>query len=169
MSEFQNYFLTNPPIRETVVGYLIKDDEVLLGVRTRVSNSLGHMIVAGIGGGIEDGESPEEALVREVSEEVNVTITDYEKVGYVTNLVPHRPVWNQRIAVYVVTGFEGEPKKTEEIDPHWYPKHSLPLQDMWADNRVTVPMILSGERVEGRFLYGPDGQILEQNVRKLGR
>jgi 8-oxo-dGTP diphosphatase len=171
MSEIQNYLETNPPIRETVVGYLLRDgergEEVLLGLRTRVSDGLGHGIMAGIGGGVERNESPDGALEREVEEEVRVRITAYRKVGHAVCLSPHHPSWNLSVDIYLVTGFEGEPEKTEDIDPRWYPKDELPLSDMWPDNRITARLVLDGKRIEGRFLYGSDGQIMEQELREL--
>ncbi len=167
MSELQDYLSTNPPLLEMVVGYLVKDSEVLLGVRTRVSDGLGHLIVSGIGGRLEEGESAEDALVREVLEEIEVQVTDYQKVGHVVCLSPHHPSWNLRVTYYLVTDFEGEPKKTEDIDPNWYPKDALPLRDMWPDNRITVPLVVSGKHIAGSFLYGADGQIVEHDLREL--
>lgn len=167
MSELQDYLATDPPLLETVVGYLVKDNEVLLGVRTRVSDGLGHLIVSGIGGRLEEGESAEDALVREVLEEIEVVVTDFKKVGHVVCLSPHRPLWNLSVAYYVVTSFEGEPKKTEDIDPYWYPKNKLPLSDMWLDNQITVPLVLNDKRIAGSFLYGANGQIVEHDLRVL--
>ncbi len=167
MSKTQNYLATNPPIRKTVIGYLIRDNEVLLGVRTRVSDNLGHMIVAGIGGGVEEGESPEEALKREVLEEIRVDITDWQKVGHVVCLSPHHPSWNLGVDIYLIPSFRGEPEKTEDIDPRWYSKDELPLDEMWLDNRLTARIVLDGKRIAGTFLYGPDGQIMEQDLREL--
>jgi len=169
MSKIQDYLATNPPIRQTVIGYLIKDNDVLLGTRTRVSNDLGHLIVAGIGGGVEEGESLEEALKREILEEIEVEVTECRKVGCVTNLSPHRPAWNMTVAIYLVTRFEGEPKQTVDIDPHWYPQNKLPLDRMWSDNQITAQLVLAGRRISGTFLYGADGQIVEQNLRELGQ
>lgn len=168
MSELQDYWATNPLLRETVVGYLVRDNEVLLGVRTRVSDGLGHLIVAGIGGGIEAGETPEDALRREILEEIEVHVTDFQKVGHVICLSPHHPSWNLSVTYYLVTDFEGEPKKTEDIDPHWYSKDELPLRDMWPDNRLTVPLVLDGKRITGSFLYGDNGHVVEQDLRELG-
>jgi len=167
MSKIQEYLATDPPIRETVIGYLIRGNEVLLGVRTRVSNDLGHHVIAGIGGGIEKGESPEEALKREILEEIEVDVTEYQKVGCVINLSPHRPAWNMRVTIYLVTAFEGEPKKTVDIDPHWYSKNGLPFKDMWLDNQITAPLILAGKYISGTFLYGADGQLVERNLREI--
>jgi ADP-ribose pyrophosphatase YjhB (NUDIX family) len=146
---------------------LLRGDEVLLGVRTRVSNDLGHHVVAGIGGGIEEGESPEDALKREIFEEIEVRATGYKKVGCVVNLSPHRPAWNMRVAIYLVAEFEGEPKKTVDIDPHWYSKDELPLGDMWPDNQKTAPLVLADKRIAGIFLYDTDGEIAEQELRDL--
>ncbi|HET7641385.1 MAG TPA: NUDIX domain-containing protein [Ktedonobacteraceae bacterium] len=167
MSKIQDYLATNPPIRETVIGYLIRGNEVLLGIRTRVSNDLGHHVIAGIGGGVEAGETLEEALKREIHEEIEVDITEYQKVGRVVNLSPHRPAWNMRVMIYLVAAFEGEPKKTVDIDPRWYLKAELPLPEMWSDNQITAPLALAGKRIAGSFLYSANGQIAEQWLTEL--
>jgi len=125
------------------------------------------MIVAGIGGGIEEGESSDDALKREILEEIEVQVTDFQKVGHVLCLSPHHPSWNLSVDIYLVVGFEGEPEKTEDIDPRWYLKDELPLDKMWLDNRLTARMVLDGKRIAGTFLYGADGQIREQDLREL--
>ena len=167
MSKLQDYLATNPPLLKMVVGYLVKDSKVLLGVRTRVSDGLGHLIASGIGGRLEDGESAEDALVREILEEIEVHVTGYQKVGHVICLSPHHPSWNLSVTYYLVTAFDGEPKKTEDIDPYWYPKNKLPLNDMWPDNQITVPLVLAGKRIAGSFLYGDNGKIVEHDLREL--
>lgn len=155
-----------------VVGYLIKDEFILLGLRKKVSFGLGQNLIAGIGGKVADiegleSETSEEALAREIKEEIGVSITKYEKVGEVTYMYPHKEKWNQSVDIYLITEWEGEPTETESIKPQWFHRDALPKEQMWKDNLITLPLILNGKKIRGIFLYGDDGEIVEQRIDAL--
>lgn len=168
MSELQKQLATHPPLTETVIGYLLRSDSVLLGVRKRVSDNLGHLLIAGIGGRLEPGETSELALQREIEEEIKVRIKAWRLVGRSVNLSPHKPSHNLGVDIYVVSEYDGEPQETDDIAPLWVPKTELPLDRMWPDNRLTAPLVLQGERIMGTFLYGPDGDLIEHDLHTLG-
>lgn len=62
-------------MKEASIGIIFCDDKVLLIERRDVP------VWALPGGGIEEGESPEEALCREVQEETGLEVTSFRKVG----------------------------------------------------------------------------------------
>lgn len=62
--------------RWTVSAYLVRDDRVLLVRHNKLQTWLP------VGGGIELGERPIDAVVREVSEETGLGISDYAYLGY---------------------------------------------------------------------------------------
>jgi 8-oxo-dGTP diphosphatase len=167
MSKLQEYLQTSPELTHTVVGYVLTGDQVLLGERKRVSDGLGQSIIAGIGGRLDPGEDQVQALRREIKEEVCLEITAWEKVGQVVCLSPHAPKWNLAIGIYTISEYEGDPQETDEIKPFWFPALALPEERMWPDNLIIIPRILAGQRVVGNFLYGPDGQIAEHELRVL--
>lgn len=164
MSEMQKYLDTNPRLTRAVVGFLCRGDEVLLGLRKRVSDGLGELLFAGIGGKVEPGETDEQALVRECQEEIGVEVTRWRKIGEDIYLFPHKPTWNQHVAAYVVDEWRGEPAETTDIAPYWVPKTNLPLSNMWPDNALTLPYILAGQQFTGCFLYAPDGTVAEYTL-----
>jgi 8-oxo-dGTP diphosphatase len=125
-------------------------------------------MIAGIGGRLEPGETSEQALQREIHEEVKVHIKRWKLVGRSVNLSPHKPTHNLGVDIYVVSEFDGEPQETDVIAPLWVPKTELPLDRMWPDNRLTAPLVLQGECISGSFLYGPDGKLLQHDLRTLG-
>lgn len=153
-----------------VVCYFLKDGKVLLGLRKKVSLGLGEGIVAGIGGKIGDleefkDETAEEALLREVKEEVCVTVTGFRNMGRVRFINVNKPKWNMDVVVYVVDDWEGEPKETEAMKPLWFDANSLPKERMWKDNLYWVPKVLAGEVVDVVFLFGENGEMLEYEFR----
>ena len=71
-------------MKNTTLCYLLQGDEVLLLHRIKKKNDLNHDKWIGIGGKFEEGESPEECLLREAWEETGLTLTDYNYRGIVT-------------------------------------------------------------------------------------
>lgn len=164
MSKIEEYLSTNPIFREAVVCYPINDNgEILLGYRQTVSNGLGKGLYSGIGGGIEMGETPEEANTREAIEEVGITFSDVERMGSVKFLFPHKPTWNQNVVIFIAKAWEGVPHVTEEgkIIPKWFHKTQLPIEDMWHDNRFWINRVIDGEVINATFLYGGSGRVEE--------
>ena len=162
-----------PGLTPMVVGYFLKDDKVLLGLRKLTEWGLGKNLLSGIGGkvgdlpGLED-ETLDEALEREVKEEVGVTVTSYHSVGEVTFLFPSKPKWNQRVHVYIVDGWEGEPMETDVIKPEWYDVECVPFDQMWDDSKYYVPLVLGGQAVKATFVYGSDNRtVIEKSVKTL--
>lgn len=144
-----------------VVGFLIKDDEVLLGLRKKVSLGLGENLIAGIGGKLEKDETDRQAFKREVEEEIKVKIKSIKRMGQVRFLYPHKPKWQQEVTIYLVDAWDGEPQETEAMKPLWFKRNELPTKRMWKDNLYWLPKILVGERVNGTFLYDTNDKIVE--------
>ncbi len=136
-----------------VVVFLVKGGKVLLGQRQR--SSLGHMLWAGIGGKVEAGESIKEAAVREIKEEigVNVNIKDLKERGEVFFEFPNKPKWSQKVTIFVTNKWQGELRETEEIKPAWFSISEMPFDNMWADNKFWVPLILEGKIIKAHFVY----------------
>ena len=80
----------------------------------------------GIGGKFEDGESPEECILREAKEETGLTLTDYRYCGLVT-FVSDR--WEtEYMHLFHATGYEGTVKECEEDSGECVPSGGgLPL------------------------------------------
>ncbi|MFV0484815.1 MAG: NUDIX domain-containing protein [Candidatus Saccharimonadales bacterium] len=142
---------------------LKKGDRVLLGHKKR---GFGKGNVNGIGGKLESGETPEQAIVRETSEEIGVTITKFQKVGFIVfdELVYNGERQTCVMHCYIATRWDGEPIETDEIQPEWFNINDIPYKKMWADDEHWLPQVLDGEKVEARFKYNDDFEIVEFHV-----
>lgn len=166
MTKISQYLNSDLVFTPAVVGYLIKDDQVLLGLRKKVSFGLGENLISGIGGKIGDSadiknETPSQALVREFKEEINVTPTVYQDLGQVRFIFPHQPKWHQLVRIYQITSWLGEPVETPVIKPLWFPQSELPQTKMWDDNHIWLPRILQGQKINMIFLYNESNKVEE--------
>ncbi len=127
--------------------------EVLLGEKL---TGFGRGRVVGPGGKLEPGESPRAAAVREVHEEVGVSIHEADLVAAARIAYPFvdRPEHSQFHHVFVCERWHGEPRASSEIAPRWFPRESLPLDRMWADAAHWLPRALAGEFVEATLSFG---------------
>ena len=136
----------------------IADDggrEVLLGQK---KTGLGTGKTVGLGGHVEDGETPDEAAAREVKEEAGISVDPaaLTEVAHITFLFPVCPKWDMTVNVFTAAQWAGQAMETPEIVPQWFPLSALPLGSMWDDARHWLPRVLAGERLRATFTYADD-------------
>lgn len=140
--------------------YLVRGDEILL---IRKKRGLGEGKLVGPGGKVEDGETPREAAVREVEEEVRLFVETPTKVGEFEFVFGEES--EMFVHVFRAEEFSGEPRETEEADPRWFDVEDMPYDEMWEDDRLWMPHLLSGETFSGWFRFDSDGdEMLEQEL-----
>ncbi len=161
----------NASLTPMVAGYVVRDSQVLLGLRKQSSWDLGKNLVSGIGGKVGDlpgleHETLDEALVREFKEEIGAGPVSFRKTSEVIFLFLAKPKWNQKVAVYLVEALDAEPQETDAIKPEWYNVNELPFAQMWDDAKYYLPQVLAGQKVSATFAYGPDNRtVVSRNVR----
>jgi len=172
------------PLRPRTVTFLIREDEVLVGLKVR---GFGKGNFLGIGGKVEDGKDRASAdenfqLVvkkgaqREISEEigVDVQIEDLLPMGILRFYFPHvdDESWNQEVHVFVARSWNGEPtakqdaKGQVEIEPKWFKQAEVPLDKMWDDTHYWLPMVLQGEKVEAEFVFDDQLKVVDHNLKR---
>ncbi|MFQ5525663.1 MAG: 8-oxo-dGTP diphosphatase [Thermoanaerobaculia bacterium] len=134
--------------------FVIRDGRMLL---IRKLRGLGAGKINAPGGRLDDGESPIEAAVREVEEELRITPLDPEERGelkfqFVDGYSIHG-------FVFRASEYRGEPTATDEAIPLWTPVDRIPYEEMWADDRHWLPLLLEGRRFSGRFLFDGDAML----------
>jgi len=127
--------------------------EVLLGFK-KAGFGAGRWV--GLGGHIEDGEAPDEAAAREVTEESSLTVSGLAHMASLNFIFPARPAWNQTADVFVTSDFAGEAAESDEVTPRWFLIDALPFDGMWDDARYWMPLVLAGERVCADITFADD-------------
>ena len=150
------------PLNPRTVIFLLKKDKVLLGYK---KTGFGKGYYVGIGGKVEDGETTEDAAIRELKEEVGIdavsnNLTEMAILNFYFPEVKDES-WNQEVHAYIVKEWKGEPLETEEIKPAWFDIKSLPIEEMWDDAQYWIPSILGGEKVYEEYLFDKNLKVIE--------
>lgn len=128
----------------TTLCYIEKENQYLMLHRTKKENDVNHDKWIGVGGKFEEGESPEECLLREVREETGLTITNYKYRGILTF---HSDGWeDEYIHLYTADQFEGQLKECDEGQLEWVDKDSLDDLPLWEGDRIFLDILKNSDR-----------------------
>ena len=139
------------PQQRATLLFVLRDGEMLLIHKKR---GLGAGKINGPGGRIEPGETPEEAAVREIQEELRVTPVEVQPSGelffqFLDGLSLH-------VHVFRAAGCQGEAQETDEAVPLWVKTNAVPYERMWQDDIYWLPLMISGTPFRGFFLFDED-------------
>lgn len=138
--------------------------------RTKKENDVNHEKWVGIGGKFEDGESPEECLLREAREETGLILTSYRFRGIVTFVSNMWPT--EYMCLYIADGFEGTPvlNGCREGELIWVPKDKIGELRLWEGDKIFLRLLAENTpffslklRYEGEDLVEAalDGAVLK--------
>jgi 8-oxo-dGTP diphosphatase len=134
--------------------FVVQEGRVLL---IRKKRGLGAGKINGPGGRLDPGETYTECAVREVQEELGITVHDPVPRGelhfqFVDGLALY-------CMVFIGTRFTGTPVETEEAIPLWTPMESLPFEEMWADDPLWLGPLLAGGSFKAWFDFADDAML----------
>ena len=133
---------------ETCLG-IVKDGNFLLFIRKL--RGLGEGLLTFPGGKVEENEKPEECVTRELKEEVGITPTRFSKVA---EILFYHGDEEEKMHVYLVSEYVGIPTMSKEALPMWLKE---PIYDeMWADDKIWLPLVLKGETICCKFYFSKD-------------
>jgi 8-oxo-dGTP diphosphatase len=146
------------PDQEATLLYVVRNGSILMIHKRR---GLGAGKINAPGGRIDAGESPLAAAVREFAEELAVHPTGVRKCGEI--LFHVLDGISIRIHVFKGGGCTGQPQETSEAIPFWVPVDNVPYDQMWADDRHWLPLLLQGRSFKARTLFAGD-QLLGHDI-----
>ncbi len=122
----------------TTLIYIEKDEKYLMLHRTKKENDINKDKWIGIGGHLENGESPEEGIQREVTEETGLRLLQYQYRGIITF------VYNQQteyMHLFTSNSFEGTLTDCDEGELAWVDKKQLLQYPLWPGDRIFLKLI----------------------------
>lgn len=147
----------------TVSSYIFKDDECLLIYRNKKKNDINQGKYIGVGGHIELGESPLEAIIREIKEETSLDVKDIRYRGlihfYFDDFIEH-------MYLYSVHSFSGEVSQCDEGTLYWVKINEFKNLPMWEGDKYFVKSILDDEDdFEYEFVYEKDTLLSHKRIK----
>ena len=119
--------------------YIERGDQWLLLHRVKKERDVNRDKWIGIGGKCEEGESPEECILREAKEETGLTLTSYRYRGLVT-FVSDR--WEgEYMHLFTADGFEGEIGPCDEGELAWIPKTDFAALPQWEGDKIFLRLL----------------------------
>jgi len=110
--------------------------------RVKKKNDLNHDKWIGVGGKFEEGESPEECLLRECFEETGLTLTSWRYRGLVTFVSDQAPA--EYMHLFTADAWTGEPHPCDEGDLAWIGKGELLSLPMWEGDQIFLRLLDEG-------------------------
>ena len=122
--------------------YIEKDGKTLMLHRVKKEHDANKDKWIGIGGKFEDGESPEDCVLREVLEETGLTLNSYRYRGIVT-FVSDR--WEtEYMHLFSADGFSGELRDCDEGVLEWVSREKRDSLPAWEGDKIFLRLLDEG-------------------------
>lgn len=162
----------------TTLCYIEQDDRYLMLHRIKKQNDLNKDKWLGVGGHFEYGESPDECLLREVSEETGLLLTSYTARGIVT-FIYHKgndkecedngesssysqggDLIVEYMHLYTAEGFSGELKECDEGKLEWVDKDKVYKLPIWEGDKIFFRLLEEKRPFFSlKLVYAKDGRL----------
>ena len=129
-------------MKNTTLCYISRGDAYLLLHRVKKENDLNHDKWIGFGGKLEENESPEEGILREVKEETGLELTDLSYRGIVTFVSDRYE--GEYMHLFTAEHFRGEPGECDEGEVAWIRKADYAALPQWEGDKIFMRLLESG-------------------------
>lgn len=149
-------------MKNTTLCYIEKDGKYLMLHRVKKEQDENKGKWIGVGGKFEEGESPDECLVREVREETGLELTEYELRGIVTFVSDIYET--EYMFLYTASGYSGE--LIEDCDEgilKWVPIDDVCSLNLWEGDRIFLRLLAEGKKnFSLKLVYRGDELVSEE-------
>lgn len=126
-------------MRMTSLCYPEKDGCYLMLHRVKKVNDENHDKWVGIGGKFEEGESPEDCVLRECWEETGLILKDYRYRAIVTFVSDE---WGtEYMHLFTASAFEGTLHPCDEGELEWVPKEKVSSLPIWEGDKIFLRLL----------------------------
>jgi len=142
--------------------YLQKDDKTLMIYPADHKHDLYKGKWNGLGGKLNEEETPEEGAIREVKEESGLEVHSLKLKGILTfPKVDRKNDWY--IFVYTSNDFSGKIRESSEGKLQWVETSKLLELNLWEGDYIFLPWLFKNKFFSARFVYD-EGKLKDHSV-----
>ena len=132
-------------MKNTTLCYIEKDGAYLMLHRIKKVNDMNHDKWIGIGGKLEDKETPFDCIRREAEEEVGLHLKSLRYAGIITFVSDL--YGTEYMHLFHCDSFEGElPKECSEGVPRWVDKTKITELPIWEGDKIFLKLLDTEKR-----------------------
>jgi 8-oxo-dGTP diphosphatase len=132
-------------MKHTTICYIEKDGAYLMLHRIKKVNDENHDKWIGIGGKLEEGESPFDCVRREVFEEVGLTLNTLRYAGFITFVSDI--YGTEYMHLFHSDSFDGMlPENCDEGVPSWVNKEDVTSLPIWEGDKIFLKLLDTEKR-----------------------
>src|SRR5574344_1376615 len=126
-------------MERTTLCYIEKDNKYLMLHRVKKAHDVNRDKWIGVGGHIENGETPEQCVLREVKEETGLSLIGYRACGEI--LFSALPWPEETMYLYHADSFTGELISCDEGELVWLDKERLRALPAWEGDFIFLELM----------------------------
>ncbi len=145
------FFTKGKIMKKTTICYIENDGRYLMLHRTKKEKDDNKNKWIGVGGKIEEGETPDECLLREVYEETGLSLKSFVFRG----IVHFRSEYfaNEEMYLYTSNDFSGEIKECSEGELEWILKEDVLKLNLWEGDKIFLQKLMDDNQFFELFLF----------------
>lgn len=147
----------------TTLCYIEKNEKYLMLHRVLKKNDINKDKWIGVGGHFENGESPEDCLLREVKEETGLILTAYQFRGIITFVFSSqgKETDTEYMCLYTADEYEGELISCSEGNLEWVNKKDIFSLNLWEGDKLFFRLLEEGRPFFSLKLVYQDDELRE--------
>ncbi len=149
----------------TTLCYLERDDEYLMLHRISKKNDINKDKWIGVGGHLEDDESPEECIKREILEETGYDIPLEElEFRAVVTFVSQKGDY-ELMSLFTAKAPDSEPKECDEGKLEWVAKDKVYDLNLWEGDKIFLRKLSESRKFFSlKLVYDKEDKLIEATL-----
>ena len=143
----------------TTLCYLEADNKYLMLLRNKKTNDINHNKYIGVGGHMEQGESPDDCIRREIYEETGIMVRTVKLRGIITFVMGEICEYT---FLYTSDDFANTdaPKTCPEGELKWVDKSDILKLELWEGDKIFLRLLLEDAKMFSlKLIYDGDNLV----------